>query len=109
MSKLLAEGIAEVALLPCELPDICHIEFDVQAHRDARGALQQPIEITPDIPARLQYVSGSAKVFFKGDADVSTEQLHLLGEQTEARCPVANMMMASGCIMDIHWENGSSS
>ena len=85
------------------------IEFDVQAHRDARGALQQPIEITPDIPARLQYVSGSAKVFFKGDADVSTEQLHLLGEQTEARCPVANMMMASGCIMDIHWENGSSS
>jgi len=85
------------------------IEFDVQAHRDARGALQQPIEITPDIPARLQYVSGSAKVFFKGDADVSTEQLHILGEQTEARCPVANMMMASGCIMDIHWENGSSS
>ena len=83
------------------------IEFDIQAHRDARGALQQPIEETPGIPARLQYVSGPAKVFFKGSANISTDQLHLLGEQTEARCPVANMMLASGCTMDIQWENGS--
>ena len=85
------------------------IEFDIQAHRDARGALQQPIEETPDIPARLQYVSGTATVFFKGSTSVSPEQLHLLGEQTEARCPVANMMLASGCTMDIKWENGSLS
>ena len=85
------------------------IEFDIQAHRDARGALQQPIEEIPDIPARLQYVSGTATVFFKGSTSVSPEQLHLLGEQTEARCPVANMMLASGCTMDIKWENGSLS
>ena len=85
------------------------IEFDIQAHRDARGALQQPIEETPDIPARLQCVSGTATVFFKGSTSVSPEQLHLLGEQTEARCPVANMMLASGCTMDIKWENGSLS
>ena len=85
------------------------IEFDIRAHRDARGALQQPIDETPSIPARLQYVSGTAKVFFKGSANISPEQLHLLGEQTEARCPVANMMLASGCTMDIQWENGSPS
>lgn len=85
---------------------IDRIEFDIQAQRDARGALLQPIEETPDIPARLQYVSGTAKVFFKGSTSVSSEELHLLGEQTEARCPVANMMMASGCTMDIQWVNG---
>ena len=85
------------------------IEFDIQANRDARGALQQPIEETPDIPARLQYVSGTARVFFKGNDNVSLEQLQLLSEQTEARCPVANMMLASGCTIDIQWENGSPS
>ena len=86
---------------------IDRIEFEIGAYRDARGALQQPIEETPDIPARLQYVSGTARVFFKGKTPVSSEQLHLLGEQTEARCPVANMMMASGCKMDIQWIQGN--
>jgi len=86
---------------------IDRIEFDIGAYRDARGALQQPIEETPDIPARLQYVSGTAKVFFKGKTPVSSEQLQLLGEQTEARCPVANMMIASGCEMDMHWIQGN--
>lgn len=85
------------------------IEFDIAAHRDARGALHQPIDETPDIPARLKYVSGTAKVFFKGDKQVSNAELHLLGELTETRCPVANMMAASGCIMDIQWVDGNAS
>jgi len=91
---------------------IDRIEFDIKAHRDARGAVQLPIDETPDIPAMLQYVSGTAKVFFKGDGDstasVSPEDLCTLGEQTEARCPVANMMMASGCAMDIDWIDGGN-
>eukprot|EP00984_Skeletonema_dohrnii_P016610 scaffold7430_cov156-Skeletonema_dohrnii-CCMP3373.AAC.5 len=61
----------------------------------------------PTIPARLQSVSGSVAVHFKNGVEVSEEQLRILGRQTEARCPVANMMHASGCIMDIQWKNGA--
>jgi len=89
---------------------IDRIEFDIQAYRDQRGALQLPIDTVPSIPARLQCVSGTVKVYFKKNGmNVSEEELSILAEQTEARCPVANMMYASGCDMDIKWVNGSSS
>jgi hypothetical protein len=39
---------------------------------------------------------------------VTREQLRVLAEQTEARCPIANMMHMSGCVMDIEWTNGRS-
>ena len=78
---------------------IDRIEFDVEAFRDERGALQQPINEFPDVPARLQRVSGRAKIFLKGKKNhlkvMSEEQLEMLAQQTEARCPVANMMEAS--------------
>lgn len=98
---------------------IKRIEFDLEAHRDERGALQRPIEDEPDVPARLQSVSGTARVFLreerkkKGGGDDSSvgaetrdEEIKLLGERTEIRCPVANMMAASGCAMDVVWVNG---
>lgn len=86
------------------------IEFDIEAYRDERGALEHPIDVLPTIPARLQCVSGSVRVYFKkGMNDVTDEQLRTLGEQTEARCPVANMMHASGCVMDMQWVNGNES
>jgi len=89
---------------------IDRIEFDIQAYRDERGALELPIDTVPSIPARLQCVSGTVKVYFKKNGMyVSDEELSILSEQTEARCPVANMMYASGCSMDIKWINGSSS
>lgn len=83
------------------------IEFDVEAYRDERGALQQPIDELPAIPARLQQVSGTVRVHLKKGIRVSDEQLRVLGEQTEARCPVANMMHASGCVMDMKWINNN--
>lgn len=87
---------------------IDRIDFDIEAHRDERGALELPIDKVPAIPARLQSVSGTVTVHFKkGFEDISDKQLRTLGEQTEARCPVANMMHASGCVMDIEWVNGS--
>ena len=86
------------------------IEFDIHGYRDERGALELPIDTIPSIPARLQCVSGTVKVYFKKNGmKVSNEELSILAEQTEARCPVANMMYASGCDMDIKWINGSSS
>ena len=66
----------------------------------------------PSIPARLQYVSDTVKVYFKKNGmkvSDSDKELGILSEQTEARCPVANMMHASGCDMDIKWLNGSTS
>ena len=87
---------------------IDRIEFDIHGYRDERGALELPIDVVPSIPARLQCVSGSVKVYFKKNGmNVSDEELTLLAEQTEARCPVANMMYASGCDIDIKWINGS--
>ena len=84
------------------------IEFvHINAYRDERGALELPIDVLPTIPARLQYISGTIKVYFKKGIHVTEEQLSILAEQTESRCPVANMMHASGCVMDLKWVNGN--
>lgn len=88
---------------------IDNIEFDIEGYRDERGALQMPIEKLPSIPARLEHVSGVVRVQFKKNITVSAEELSLLKEQTEARCPVANMMHASGCRMDIEWIDATKS
>jgi uncharacterized OsmC-like protein len=81
------------------------LEFDVTAYRDERGALDLPISRRPSIPARLQSVEGTVTVYLKNkNEQLSSEEIHLLAEQTEARCPVANMMAASGCKMLIQWK-----
>lgn len=80
------------------------MEFDIEAERDERGALSLPIDAKPEVPSRLQRVSGIVVVYAKQTIDDST--LSLLKEQTELRCPVANMMHASGCEMNIDWMDG---
>ena len=86
---------------------IDRMEFEVEAYRDERGALELPIGKVPEVPARLQRVSGTVKVFFGAGTKVSEEDLRVLGEQTELRCPVANMIGSSGCVMDLQWVNGN--
>ena len=88
---------------------IDRMDFDIRACRDERGALMRPIHELPSIPARLTRVDGTIRVNFKnkGTSVVTREQLRVLAEQTEARCPVANMMHSSGCVMEIEWTNGS--
>jgi putative redox protein len=83
------------------------IEFHIEGYRDERGALELPIEVTPTTPARLTSVSGTVTVHFKNGNSVTEAQLLMLKEQTEARCPVANMMNASGCKMNIKWIEGN--
>lgn len=86
------------------------IEFDLKMDRDARGALELPIEQTPSISACPKRCYGTATVFLRGEGKtISLDQLALLKEQTEARCPVANMLKASGCPMDIVWVDGNDS
>jgi uncharacterized OsmC-like protein len=112
------------------------IEFDnITAFRDERGALALPIDQNPSVISRLQRVTGTITVHAlcqqqqqdregkHGNSNnnnnksntsnvmlgISKEQLLVLKEQTELRCPVANMMIASGCVMDVEWVIGSSS
>jgi putative redox protein len=82
------------------------MEFDLRAERDERGALTMPIEETPEIPARLQRIQGIIRVF--ATSPLSKSELNILSEQTEARCPVASMVIASGCDMDVEWVDGNS-
>lgn len=83
--------------------DSLHFE-GIEAVRDERGALSLPIEGTPLIPSRLQRVTGTIRVAIRGgNSGISNHQLELLKEQTEIRCPVANMMISSGCRMDVEW------
>lgn len=91
---------------------ISGMDFDIRAYRDERGALMPPtmMDDLPSIPARLQRVYGTVTVHFEESSAATTkERLRILAEQTEARCPVANMMHSSGCVMDIEWVNGSES
>ena len=85
---------------------IDRIEFDLDAYRDDRGAVRFPIDVAPDVPSRLRRVFGTAKVFSADGASIRDDRLKILREQTEARCPVGNMMTASGCAVDIDWVDG---
>lgn len=88
------------------------LEFiNIQASRDERGALELPIRQTPSVPSRLQRITGTIKVSVSPATGTNEpaivildpEELDVLKEQTEARCPIANMIVESGCVMDIEW------
>ena len=105
----------------------------IEAVRDERGALELPIRQTPSVPSRLQRITGTIRVSLVAAAGGRTttgksagagaaaaaataeteteterisfnpEELEVLKEQTEARCPIANMLVESGCAMDVKW------
>lgn len=78
------------------------LEFvNITATRDERGALALPVSEDPPVPSRIHTLTGRVVVW-----PSMGEYLHLLQEQTELRCPVANMLIASGCKMEVKWING---
>jgi uncharacterized OsmC-like protein len=79
-------------------------EWEISAVRDERGALQLPINEDPPVPSRLQQIVGQVIVYRQGGLRISKEELKLLKHQTEIRCPIANMIAASGCEMEIDWK-----
>ena len=90
------------------------LQFDnIRAFRDEAGALELPICRTPSVPSRLQRITGTIKVSVvpaTGGEEalapmiLDPRELEILKEQTEARCPIANMMVASGCAMEVEWK-----
>lgn len=75
----------------------------IEAARDEQGALSLPIGESPPVPSRVRRVTGTILVSIRGKNVISKEQLDMLKGQTEIRCPVANMLSASGCSMDVEW------
>jgi uncharacterized OsmC-like protein len=86
---------------------IDRMEFNIHAIRDERGSLALPIDHEPPVPARILEINGTVTVYVSPPAVLTKEQLHFLHEQTELRCPVANMIMASGCPMNVEWIDGN--
>ena len=92
--------------------------LDIQAWRDERGATSLPFEDSLSLPpARIQQVTGTCKIYCNikdnrtrklKNISLLPSELKLIQEQTELRCPVANMMIASGCKLDIDWIDGNA-
>ena len=81
------------------------IEFDINGNRDERGALHLPMYTEPPVPARLEHVWGTATVY---DTNASQEQISALGAEVHRRCPIANMILLSGCRLEIDWKIANS-
>lgn len=83
------------------------IEFKIQASRDQRTSLALPIdtdntrrsnEVVQDV-SRLKRIWGIAIVH----TAASQEEVDIIAKETEIRCPIANMVMLSGCDLDIQF------
>jgi uncharacterized OsmC-like protein len=94
------------------------MEFhNITGMRDIRGSTTLPIEDSAQEedetgtlpPSRIQQLSGTIRVFFKTPSEDDMQEraqcLHVLQSQTERRCPVANTIAASGCRIDVVWED----
>jgi len=88
---------------------ISSIEWtDVQGFRDASIPLALPIDHKPPVTPGLLRISGVASVTPSEDAikagTISEEDVVRLGELVEQRCPLAAMVLASGCELQIKWQ-----
>eukprot|EP00520_Triparma_pacifica_P010810 CAMPEP_0118645974 /NCGR_PEP_ID=MMETSP0785-20121206/7794_1 /TAXON_ID=91992 /ORGANISM="Bolidomonas pacifica, Strain CCMP 1866" /LENGTH=208 /DNA_ID=CAMNT_0006537907 /DNA_START=323 /DNA_END=945 /DNA_ORIENTATION=+ len=87
--------------------EIIGLEMDVKAHRDNRGVMKKPThELVEDfgIDAMLQRVTGVVTIFVSPlTEDIDSIDVSKFGVVVEDRCPVANMIVKSGCVMDVEW------
>ena len=75
------------------------IDFGIKARRDEWGSMASPVDQDAGAVSRLQRISGFAHVH----GSISEEEVATLGELVHVRCPVANMVVASGCQLEIAW------
>mmetsp|Transcript_19942 Transcript_19942/g.33612 ORF Transcript_19942/g.33612 Transcript_19942/m.33612 type:complete len:196 (+) Transcript_19942:48-635(+) len=80
---------------------IDQIDFDIRASRDSRGALGLPIRKDTVLPpSRLERIWGTATLH----TSASEDEVELIAEEVKRRCPVANMVMLSGCDLQIEFK-----
>ena len=75
------------------------IDFELEASRDPQGAAHLPVDAPAPAVSRLTRIWGVANVSI--DADDAT--IEKIGRIVHERCPVANMVVASGCSLEIEW------
>ena len=75
------------------------IDFKLEASRDPQGAAHLPVDAPAPAVSRLTRIWGVAHV--TTDADDAT--IEEIGRIVHERCPVANMVVASGCSLEIEW------
>jgi len=83
------------------------IDFQYEAERDPRGATALPLGAPLPAPAQLLAVKGVAQVKLgEGDGDVDARRAAVqeLGAAVQARCPVAQTLLAAGVRLDVKWE-----
>ncbi len=83
---------------------LSHVEFSYEAERDAEASTALPLTaaLAPGRSPALSRVWGTARVF--AGRDESAARVAALRSHVEARCPVAVMLRASGCSLDVRWE-----
>ena len=80
---------------------IDHIDFDICASRDSRGALTLPMSTDTELPpSRLQRIWGTATL----QTSATDEEVRVLAAEVKRRCPVANMVELSGCALEIEFK-----
>lgn len=82
---------------------VSRVEFDYRAVRDSRGSMHLPLDAEKPVTAQLQRISGTATVHLKPGASETAERVEELRRHVEQRCPVATMVHASGCAVDVQW------
>jgi putative redox protein len=83
---------------------LSHIEFSYEADRDAAASTSLPLSaaLAPGRSPALRRVLGTARVF--AGRDESASRVAELRSHVESRCPVAVMLRASGCTLEVRWE-----
>ena len=76
------------------------IDFELEASRDPQGAAHLPVDAPAPAVSRLTRIWGVAHVSIDADDDATIEEI---GRIVHERCPVANMVVASGCSLEIEW------
>merc|ERR1712014_269640 len=81
------------------LPPIRRIDFHIQAERDEWGSMIPPVHLPPAQPSQLQRIWGTATVV----TSASAADVQRLASMVKLRCPVASMIIASGCKLEVEW------
>lgn len=85
---------------------IDRIDFDVHASRNQLGAIGLPIGGAHDSsspPSRLERIWGTATLHTSATAD----EVRTIASEVKMRCPVANMVILSGCVLDIEFKKAA--
>ena len=75
------------------------IDFDIHAERNEWGSMHLPVDEEPDVASRLHRIWGVARVH----TTASQADVDELARLVKIRCPLASMVILSGCKLEVEW------